>query len=211
MLFHGMPSGSFLTAIFNSLINLVYTVAWYISCTGKKAATFYEDVMPRLYGDDNMAHVLKKSLVPYLNALSLRDFLATIGIKCTTADKKPVDKMGESLDELQFLKRKFVFHPEINSVVGALDLTTLKSGLNFYDSSSEDDEDKILRDKLNCFQRELFLHGRKIFEEEMSHLRSYCANKNFLFKELSYPYLLNLYRISEDVFSEPLMHKYNFF
>ena len=40
---------------------------------------------------------------------------------------------GERLEDLEFLKRKFVFHPKIGRVMCPLDMRTLNSGLRFCD------------------------------------------------------------------------------
>jgi hypothetical protein len=207
---HGLPSGSFLTAILNSLVNLLNGMAWYLKQTGKPIATFFQKVDYYTYGDDNVTTVKDPTLYTKLNALTYRDFLREIGINCTTADKKEVLEEFDTLENISFLKRKFVFSHDLNKVVGALDPKSLLTGLNWYDSSSGDTADKILHDKIACFQREAFLHGPQFYQAKVEHLKKYADNNGVAFDELPYSYLLRLYQLDDPSFCEPLMSRYRF-
>jgi len=206
---HGLPSGSFLTAIVNSLVNLLNGMAWYVKSTGNRSIRFFNDVDYYTYGDDNVTIIKNEKLYDKLNAITYRDFLKDIGIECTTAGKQKVVEPFVPINELVFLKRKFVFSIHLNKMMGALDVKSLLSGLNWYDTSSNDTPDKILRDKIACFQREAFLHGPQFFEEKTQRLREYCSLNGVEYSPLSFEYLVKLYSEDFDTFSDLLMKKYD--
>jgi len=206
---HGLPSGSFLTAIVNSLVNLLNGMAWYISKSGKNVDTFFQSVSYYTYGDDNVTVIKDPSLYDCLNAITYKDFLREIGINCTTANKQEVTERFSPLHEIAFLKRKFVFSHDLGKMMGALDPKSLLTGLNWYDSSSNDDPDKILQDKIACFQREAFLHGQDFYTTKVSELSQYCKDNDVACDVLPYRYLLNLYTRDKTEFSSILMKKYD--
>jgi len=58
---HSMPSGSFLTSMYNSLVNKVYTCIWYFTHFPKPSKQhFYDNVVDYAYGDDKLNGVKKK-------------------------------------------------------------------------------------------------------------------------------------------------------
>lgn len=207
---HGLPSGSFLTAIFNSLVNLLNGVAWFVHQTGYHPKKFFECVNYYTYGDDNLTNIPDSRLHDRLNAITYKDFLKNIGINCTTAAKTDVVEAFTPLEDLVFLKRGFKYSKELELVVGPLSLKTLRSGLSWYDSSSDDDPTKILRDKVNCFQREIFLHGEPIYSQYMDIVRKVSMERHFSYNELSKEYLIRVFRTDPTQFYEPMIDKYSF-
>lgn len=157
---HSFPSGHFLTAIVNSLVNRVYTAIWYKRMMEKKGvpysvSSFNEDVLDYVYGDDKLNGFKRHCDV--LNAISLRDFFQDIGLDLTTSQKKEIVEPGERLEDLEFLKRKFVFHPKIGRVMCPLDMRTLNSGLRFCDITKN--VEQVMQDKIHNYQREIYLHS----------------------------------------------------
>lgn len=189
---HSMPSGSFLTAIVNSLVNRFYTAMWYYRCmtNAKRKVTvagLMEDVVDFVYGDDKLNAIRRHEDI--LHAISMRDFFDSIGLGFTTSTKQVVEKPFEDVADVTFLKRAFRYHNELKKVVGPLDLRTLFSFLSYV--NYDKDIDQVMLDKVNCFQREIFLHVNR--QELLTRLQVGLAEKQFDFVELPKSYLKALY------------------
>lgn len=196
VLTHSLPSGSWLTAIFNSLVNRVYTLLWYYLNLKKKNIepnkfNFHKDVIDYVYGDDRVNCCKNEKLVDVLNAITMAEFFESIGMKMTDSGKKPIEAPFQSLDEITFLKRSFRFHPEIMEITCPLDLRTIYSSLSWVDGS-KDDPAQVVQDKISAFQREIFLHYDK-FDNDVKKLVDYCDHNGIMCKELPRHYLLQLY------------------
>lgn len=187
---HSMPSGNFLTAIYNSLVNRFYTAMWYRRMVGPSATVdlYFKEIVDYVYGDDKLNGIRSKN--KRLTAITMRDFFVSIGMKLTTADKKPITEPFERLEDVSFLKRKFRIHPTIGRIMCPLDLTTIYSTMSWVDETK--DEYEVMRGKIHGFQREMFLHPH-LFKEEVNKLEMACVERNVAFTRLTERYLLNLY------------------
>lgn len=186
---HSMPSGNFLTAIFNSLVNRFYTAMWYHRNVAKASPfSFHNDIVDFVYGDDKLNGCVKKELSDKLNAVTMREFFESIGMTFTTASKQKVVKPFESLSEVSFLKRHFRYHPMLKRVMCPLEMETILSSPSWIDSRK--DERVVMQDKLGAFQRELFLHQRV---EELIAMEFKCLELGIPFNKLSNKYLVELF------------------
>lgn len=156
---HSMPSGCWVTAFFNSLINRFLTaIVLYIEMKKDNVEPTTDDfnkLMDFVLGDDKFCGA-PESLFKYFNAITMRNFATSIGMKYTDGDKGEITEISKPLAECVFLKRGFRFHKELGTVVGPLSLTTLVNSLRYKDSSR--DYDDIMSGKLTAFQFEIFLH-----------------------------------------------------
>nr|WFG77338.1 MAG: polyprotein [Insectivora picornavirus] len=110
-----MPSGTPLTAVYNSLVNaLLYRVIFILLMTEKagwskvKAANAYKTHVHFVaYGDDHIVRV-SDIVFPYFNMVTISQKMKEFGIGYTAPDKS--DKMPMELrdEELTYLKRSFV-------------------------------------------------------------------------------------------------------
>jgi len=189
---HSFPSGSFLTAIFNSLINKFYTAMWFYRECVKNGVSpsvklFWEVVIDYVYGDDKCNGVRKYP--EFLNAITMRDFFVSMGMDFTTATKQKIVSPSESMDDIQFLKRNFRYHSKLGRVVCPLELRTLQSGLSFVNSNK--DLAVVMDGKLGCFQRELFLHpdGDMLLYDFHNRMKGY----NWKYKILPESYMMSIY------------------
>lgn len=165
---HSMPSGCWVTAFFNSLINRMLTACVLfleMEKDGKEATVeLFNELFDAVLGDDKMcgspAHLAK-----YFNAITMRDFATSIGMKYTDGDKGEITEPSKSLSDCVFLKRGFRYHKKLDKVVGPLSLTTLVNSLRYYDSSR--DYDEIMSGKLTAFQFEMFLHENEALKEKV--------------------------------------------
>jgi len=192
---HSMPSGNFLTAIYNSLVNRFYTAMWYRRVIGAdaKVSSFLREVVDYVYGDDKLNGVINKNRG--LNALSMKEFYNSIGMELTTASKEQITREFEKMSEVSFLKRHFLFHPEVGRVMCPLDVKTIFSTLNWVDKSK--DEREVMDGKISSFQRELYLHPH-LFDDGVRLLRQKCQENSVPFVELTREYLLYLFNEGVD-------------
>jgi hypothetical protein len=194
---HSLPSGSWLTAFFNSLVNRIYTAMWYyreLTKNGIKPLwyNFHRDLMDLVYGDDRLNSLLNKDYAKFLNAETMAEFFESIGMGMTDSTKNKIQKPFNDIEEITFLKRSFVFHPTIGKIVCPLDLRTVYSTLSWIDSSKNDLE-LVMQDKISAFQREMFLHS-DLYESHMVELKSFCDTQGVPCKILPKEYLISLYK-----------------
>jgi len=191
---HSMPSGSFLTAILNSVVNKVYTALWYYRTVDSPSVFgFWADVVDYVYGDDKL-NGIRNGKGKYLNAISMRDFFNSIGMGFTDSMKKEITIPFQSLDEVTFLKRNFVYHNLLKRIMCPLDLRTIKSTLSWCDGKK--DETVVLKDKVHAVQREFFLHHDR--DHLLSDLYNRLNSYNFIYEKLTYNYLTYLYKEEAD-------------
>ena len=191
---HSMPSGSFLTAIFNSIVNKFYTAMWYnryCKLNGVKPTVkdFWNSVIDYVYGDDKLNGI--KKYPHFLNAETMRDFFVSIGMNLTASDKSIIDKPFEDINDVTFLKRSFRYHNKLERIVCPLDLRTLYSGLSFVDHSK--DIDIVMDGKVGCFQREIYLHTDRdaLIKDFKVRLDNFPLSKHQIYTET---YLLSIYK-----------------
>jgi hypothetical protein len=202
---HSMPSGSFLTAIFNSIVNKYYTAMWYFDCLDRVAPMrfpkdkpitptvmgFWSDVVDFVYGDDKLNAINAHTHV--LNAITMRDFFQQLGMDLTDSMKKPIQTPFQKLSEVTFLKRSFVYHNYLGKIVCPLDLMTLQSGLSYVDYTKV--VPQVMGDKISTYQREIYLHPNR--EELLDDFSTRMKERSYPFKRLDYFYLFYLYSNEE--------------
>lgn len=194
---HSLASGHFLTAIFNSLINRMYTAGWYyreMTKAGRKFGeiSFFQDLIDFVYGDDKLNSIYKHCDI--LNAITMRNYFESMGLGFTDASKNPITRPFQDIGEVSFLKRSFVFHNELDRIVCPLELEVLKSGLSWVNYGK--DIELVMQQKINNFQREIYLHVDREFL-----LVDFCnrlESRNYPFEVLSNLYLKKLYDINSD-------------
>jgi hypothetical protein len=127
----------------------------------------------------------------------MKDFFESLGLGFTDASKKPIEKPFQSIEEITFLKRSFVYHNTLEKIVCPLDLEVLQSGLSWVDYTK--DIDLVMSAKVDNYQREIFLHPDREFL--LDDFKNRLASRNWIFNELPLSYLLDLY--SDDSDYEP--------
>lgn len=189
-----MPSGSFLTAIFNSIINKFYTAMWYYRYCKKNnveptVKDFWQTIIDYVYGDDKLNGI--KKYANFLNALTLREFCVSIGMNLTSSDKSAITRPFENIDDVTFLKRSFRYHNKLGKIVCPLDLRTLFSGLSFVDAGK--DVELVMDAKVGNFQREIYLHTDRdyLLSDFKNRLAQFPLSQHRILTE---SYLLELYK-----------------
>lgn len=195
---HSFPSGHFLTAIVNSLVNKYYTAMWYyrnmkLNNIEPTVSSFFEDVVDFVYGDDKLNGIRNHS--NFLNAISMRNYFVDLGLDLTTSNKQEIIKPFDDLKDIEFLKRKFVFHRELGRIMCPLDLRTLYSGLSYVDYSK--DVEQVMIDKIHNFQREIYLHSN--YDELLLDFENRLDKINYQFDKLSNSYLRYIYTDKDEL------------
>lgn len=154
---HSMPSGSFLTAILNSIVNKFLTACYYYDrCLQierePSIKNFNDIIVDFLYGDDRTNGSMDGSF----GAISMARYFESLGLQVTDDKKNPVINDTVNIQDISFLKRQFAYSPRFKKIVCPLDRKTIFSSISWYDSTK--DVDVVMHGKLDAFQREAFLH-----------------------------------------------------
>lgn len=195
---HGMKSGKWITALFNSLYNRGYTACWYYRVSKQNGHTptvseFLSEVKDFVLGDDKLCAITQK-LVGYkypFDAFSMRDFFESIGMTFTDGAKQELVN-DKPVEQLSFLKRNFRFHTELG-MVGPLSMETIENTVLWVDGTK--DEEEVMQGKLAAVQRELYLHENVDFVDK---LEKYSRDNGITMTRLPKSYLFNLFKNEPD-------------
>lgn len=129
---------------------------------------FRDNVAAVNYGDDVQGTIMDD--VVYYNMSSYASFMATHGIIVTMPDKS--DTMVEFLhwDDMDFLKRSDQYIPEIDQIVGKLELDSIFKSLHCRLLTKGVSKEEHASSVLEGAAGELFLHGRSVYEDVVSKL-----------------------------------------
>jgi len=192
---HSLPSGSYLTSYFGSLVNKFYKAMWFKrQIPDATPRLYFETLDDYVYGDDNLCAMKNPLYRNILNAFTLRDFLQSIGVEYTSFDKKPITQPFDPIGSITFLKRNFKYHHELGDIVAPLCIKTIENGISWTDNSK--DIAQVTKDKLHSFQREMYLH-EDLYEHHVDILERTAQDGNFPFTRLSREYLMDLYKSEE--------------
>lgn len=156
---HSMPSGCWVTAFFNSLLNRFLTaMVLYAEKTKRGEEPLVSDfnkLIDFVMGDDKICGT-PYELREYFNAFTVKNFVESIGMEYTDSQKGEITQDSKMLHECEFLKRSFRFHKGMGKIVGPLAKKTLINTLRYSDSNK--DYDTVMAGKMTAFQFEIYLH-----------------------------------------------------
>lgn len=172
------PSGQPLTVILNGIVNCMYMRYCYLKLNpNKELRTFRENVRLLTYGDDNGMGVNKG--LDWFNHSSIQEVLSTIGVTYTMADKESSSQKYIHIDEADFLKRKWRFEPETNSMFCPLsEDSIIKSLMIGVKASRNITKEQHAASIITSAQLEYFWHGKEIFEEKSKMLSELVIEHN---------------------------------
>lgn len=171
------PSGKYATAEDNSLKGLILVAYWFYSIYDS-SEDFFEVCKLRTYGDD-MLNGVKKGYGDVLNNVTYQKFCEEVyGMEFTTAEKGQVMEKFKTWRTCSYLKRTFVEHDELGTIVAKLDMNSLLKTLQWYIPSRTVTVSKQLQDTFNAVVWELVFHcssdtHHKIRERLVTILSSY--------------------------------------
>lgn len=162
-LFGCEPSGHPLTVIINCIAGILYLMYAYHELNPlHEVETFFDNVEPAVYGDDNVAGISPS--VPWYNHTAISQLLSTIGVEYTMPDKESESVPYMHIDDVTFLKRSFVYDENINAIVCPLDESSIhKMLLVGVKSKTVTPEHQAVASMSSALQ-EYFFHGKDRFE-----------------------------------------------
>jgi hypothetical protein len=160
------PSGHPLTVVVNCIVNSLYIRFSFLKRYGN-LTDFARKVTLVTYGDDNLMTIRDCDF----NHTHIQDALGEMGVLYTMPDKTSVSRPYLNMDEVEFLKRKFVPNAELSELAGELivlaplEITSIHKmlcvGLKSKSMSAEAAASASLRSACD----ELILHGREIYSQ----------------------------------------------
>lgn len=182
------PSGHPLTVIVNSIVNSLYMR--YAYCVLNPAAevdSFRSNVRLFTYGDDNVSGISKST--PWYNHTAIQAEFAKIGVEYTMADKQAESVPYIHIDDVSFLKRKWVWNDEVQAWMAPLEEASMIKSLTMWVPSKSDDQYKHMVDVVTSACREYFFYGREKYEEKRAFFSSVLRVEPFCFyvKDSTFP------------------------
>ena len=163
---HSQPSGCPATVIINSIYHSLAARYVYKLCAEKYApemanlANWDKNVSHVNYGDDDVYNISPR-IVEWFNQLTMAEMFEKIGMTYTDEAKTGTLCKYRKLEDVAFLKRKFVYMPELSAWASPLDLSVIlemsmwvKSSKNIPELTSETLGDAVM---------ELGQHGEEIY------------------------------------------------
>lgn len=178
-IFGSNPSGHPLTVIINNIQNSIYLrYAYYALHVDEKVPPFADVVSLICYGDDNAMSVADSETK--FNHTSVSEELAKVGIKYTMADKLAESKPFIPLSEISFLKRGFIYDPNLKEWLAPIEELSISKSLHNYmnNRGSITLPEQIAGDAIKGANREFFLHGREKYEMRKSQLEQVRDENN---------------------------------
>jgi hypothetical protein len=156
------PSGHNLTVYINSICNSLLHRCGFFHIYPSVTKAFAECVALSTYGDDAACSVAEQ--YGKYNMISFRDFLKSHDIDITMADKDAEFVEYIDVKDMDYLKRKFMWCPDLNLMMGALDKES-RSKPMFSGLKSAVSDEVIMADALDNGLRESLYYGKAEYED----------------------------------------------
>lgn len=126
---HSLASGHYLTAIINSIfVNIAFGCVWQLSqddVSYMSARNFWNNCGIVAYGDDHLVSVPSKFLTNF-NQINMPELMQLIGLSYTMENKEQTaTELCRPIEEVDYLKRRFVFDETTNDFICPLSLDTI--------------------------------------------------------------------------------------
>jgi hypothetical protein len=161
----GNPSGHPLTVIVNCFANSLYMrYAFHTAAVAHNmdVSQFKKFVNLLTYGDDNTMGISPK--IDWFDHTVIQRELAKISVEYTMPDKVSESRPFMHLEEIDFLKRKFVYDEELDFMRAPLDEKSIAKMLNVHVTSKNVTEEEQTVDIIRSANREYWFHGKETFE-----------------------------------------------
>lgn len=179
-----MPSGNPMTAVINTIANhLLMRKAWNMM---NIPDDFNQCVYLVVNGDDNIFSVVPLYADTY-NEFTIIEYLAEQGMTYTAENKSTNSNyVRRKITEVEYLKRSFVFNPELNKWMGPLRLAKVLE-MPYWTRKHDDD---ITKEKIEDCLTELAYRGKNEFNlygvRMVEEYRSVFGNSRGWFRTTSY-------------------------
>lgn len=166
-LFGTNPSGQNLTVIINSLVNsLLLRSCFY---TIYPEGDFHEAAVVMTYGDDVIGSV--SANYPKFTHITYANWLAEHDMKFTMPDKESEPKHYMTEEEVDFLKRKNTYNPDLGINVGLLSEQSIFKRLHSHVLSKELSLEEHSAANIESSIHDWFYYGREVFEDRQEKLK----------------------------------------
>lgn len=178
---HSQPSGNPMTVIINSLFNgIVMRIAYMILKKERgmpPVCDYRNHVSEIIYGDDDVKSV-SGSIIDWFNQIELTRALASFGLTYTDESKSGSILPYKPLEDVSFLKRKFVLQQD-GTFMAPMDLENILEITNWIRGKAT-----VSATKENCEQAvmELSLHTKQVYDLWSSRIREALAHKRVNFR-----------------------------
>ena len=179
---HSQPSGNPFTVIINSIYNSMILRCAYLTCMRDNCKedprdhslytleAFDKHIAVITYGDDNCLNI-SPFISKYFNQITLTTALKKWGHDYTDEGKTGEIVEWRTLDNIAFLKRKFIFDNHINKWLAPLDEAVIWEMLN-WKRTNEISSKEALRVSISTAAREMALHGKDKYDQFSALLQS---------------------------------------
>jgi hypothetical protein len=166
----GHISGNPMTSIFNSICNSLNMRCCFYTIY-PEASDFREACALITYGDDNAGSVDPK--FKNFNIKSCSEVLGRYGQTYTMPDKKSDLKPFITLEELEFLKRKSVFHESLGCEIGALVDDSCFKRLHCFvrEKNPPISEEEACATNIDASLFDWFAHGKEFYEQRRTEMQ----------------------------------------
>lgn len=167
----GNKSGIALTTIINCLMEMfIIRLAYWL--VYKNFSKFSERLRPKIYGDDTCSAV-RGDCVAKLNAEAFKCAYDMVGFEYTSIDKSGTNNALYSIDEVSYLKRKFVYDEKLLRYKACLDKEVIYEICRWSESDPYNMEDQLNR--MNSSLLELSNYSREEFQRYKKFLVETCG------------------------------------
>jgi hypothetical protein len=190
---HSQPSGCPITAILNSIYNSIIIRITYILCaqdhytqTGENYVNmekFNQFVACVSYGDDNLI-AIADHILEWYNQVEITKAFELIGHEYTDEAKTGIIVPVRNIDDVAFLKRKFVWDPIANRYIAPLDINVVKEICQWTKRGLA--SESITEANIDVTMRELSLHDQNTFDAFRVVLQRECQKHNINYRFLTY-------------------------
>lgn len=155
------PSGHPLTVIINSLANSLYIRYAYL-LSGHDVNNFKKDVALLTYGDDNAMGISKKC--HNFDHTVIQKILESLDITYTMADKESASVPFIHIDDISFLKRRWVYDKDVGGYLAPLEEDSIIKSLMIGTTSNTVTRQEQTIEIISSAVREYFFYGKEVFE-----------------------------------------------
>jgi hypothetical protein len=165
------PSGHPLTVIINCLANSLYMrYAFHeiMQDSPFDLSDFQSLVALLTYGDDNVMNISPE--IPQFNHTSIQEEMKKISVDYTMPDKVSDSRPYMKIEEVDFLKRRFVYDEKYKFVMCPLEFKSISKMLNIHVASKVVTQEEQMVDIIQAANREFFFHGSEVFDRRHKEL-----------------------------------------
>jgi len=172
---HSQPSGNPMTVIINSCYNsLSMRVVWLLLMADTEYSNlkhFTEHVSMISYGDDNVLNI-SDNVIEFFNQQTISKGYETIGMKYTMEDKGEANVTHRTLNEVNFLKRTFLYDHDALMHLGQLDMSVIMEMMNWVRGNTNIEESTC--ENIGVAVRELSLYPESVYDARITQIKRVC-------------------------------------